>query len=126
MLRSSTLQDDSFQSPVVSYPFNITLGAWLNVAVVLRSGDQQLKQVVPDCWATPYANSSANPKYPIITDRYVLMSYFISINVGWLYMYMYADDKIWVSNHRYEKVKGFLICYILRNSDRIDLKSFLL
>ncbi|KAF6021348.1 hypothetical protein EB796_020348 [Bugula neritina] len=62
-------QDDSFQTPVASYPHNITLGQYLNTAVVLNSDDTSLKQVVSDCWATTDDNSSSAPTYELIKDK---------------------------------------------------------
>ncbi|XP_025112753.1 deleted in malignant brain tumors 1 protein-like [Pomacea canaliculata] len=53
--------DMQFSNPVVSYPYQITLGSWINAAVELQSADSRLKLVVTDCFSTPnasYYNSS--------------------------------------------------------------------
>ena len=66
------LQDDDFRSPVSSYPFNVTLGSHLNVAVLLRTELADVKEVVSECWATPDADSSSNISYPLIANKYVI------------------------------------------------------
>ncbi|XP_067942566.1 deleted in malignant brain tumors 1 protein-like [Watersipora subatra] len=61
--------DDNFQSAITSYPYNVTLGGFLNVAVLLRSEDVRVKQIIPECWATTDMYSNSTPSYPLIVDR---------------------------------------------------------
>ncbi|KAK3088064.1 hypothetical protein FSP39_014197 [Pinctada imbricata] len=62
-------RNNSFNVPVDSYPVNLTLGEWLNVALTLEAIDENLKLVVPNCTATPSTNADDNVNYPLFEER---------------------------------------------------------
>ena len=67
-IKMDFFRNNSFGTPVTSYPVNLTLGEWLNVAITLES-DQNLKLVVPNCKATPSTNEDDNVNYPLFESR---------------------------------------------------------
>lgn len=61
----------TFTQEVPRYPFQLTLGDWLNAAVDLESVDSRLKLVVTDCVAKASATDLAAPVYPLYQNKCV-------------------------------------------------------
>ncbi|KAL8611816.1 hypothetical protein ACOMHN_053537 [Nucella lapillus] len=64
-------QNRSFQNPATVYPFQLTLGEWLNAAVELEAIDSKLKLVVTDCTASPNMSDPASPSINLLQDKCV-------------------------------------------------------
>jgi hypothetical protein len=58
-----------FENPISEFPAPIVLGEWVYVGVSLVSSDTDLKVVVPQCYATPDADTDSEPRYYFIQDK---------------------------------------------------------
>ncbi|XP_070182796.1 scavenger receptor cysteine-rich domain-containing protein DMBT1-like [Littorina saxatilis] len=55
-LAMNIYQDRTFVNAVVNYPYQLPMGDWMNMAVVLNAPDNRLKLVVTNCLAAPVPN----------------------------------------------------------------------
>jgi hypothetical protein len=58
-----------FQNPISVFPARVELGSYIYVAVTLVTEDQELKLVVPQCYATPDADPDSQPQYYFIENK---------------------------------------------------------
>ncbi|XP_070189520.1 scavenger receptor cysteine-rich domain-containing protein DMBT1-like [Littorina saxatilis] len=55
-------EDRMFTTEVATYPYQLLMGDWLNMAVILYTTDPRLKLVVSQCLAEPVVTSGRGPK----------------------------------------------------------------
>ncbi|KAK3107649.1 hypothetical protein FSP39_019166 [Pinctada imbricata] len=61
--------NNQFIVPVTRYPLNLTVGEWLNVALILQAVRTDLKLIVSTCVATPSTNRFDPEIYPLFIDK---------------------------------------------------------
>lgn len=61
--------NNKFQDPVQDFPARVVLGEIVYVAMSLFSTDQDLKLIVPVCWATPEKDIDSEPRVNLIQEK---------------------------------------------------------
>lgn len=62
-------RNNSFVTAVTKFPLEIPVGEWLSVALALNEVDENLRLVVPNCYATPSQNKNDPIRYPLFTNK---------------------------------------------------------
>lgn len=62
-------RQSTFTDRITKFPLEISLGAWLNVAIFLKTNHDLLKLIVPSCWITASADRMGNPKYGLLLNK---------------------------------------------------------
>lgn len=59
----------TFSGKITKFPLLLTLGAWLNVAVFLKTERDNLKIIVPSCWVTTSTDRQSEPKHMLYMNK---------------------------------------------------------
>ncbi|XP_052788727.1 mucin-2-like [Mya arenaria] len=83
-------RNNTFVSPVLQFPLEIPLGEWLASALELEDVDENLRLVVPNCYATPSSDRNDATRYPLFTEKCVsdqTVGFFPINETWWGYRY---------------------------------------
>ncbi|KAL4218943.1 Zona pellucida-like domain [Mactra antiquata] len=114
----------SFSVPVSVFPLQIPLGEWLTSALALTDVDENLRLVVPNCYATPTADRNSTISYPLFTDKCIddQTVGFFPINESW-WGYRYQTFKFVAFSEVYIHCDAY-ICDQADESPECDRSCF--